>query len=590
MDNEKMTSQSALNLDNALKCIEFVQNSYQSLINDKELCEILGDEFSARMREWDNAITKRRNEPFSLVILGDFKRGKSTIINAILGKQLAPVNAAPETFTINTISYGEKPSVTAILKNGIKKELTRDDLIRDRLEQIMQTLPSPIDYVDVRDNAEILKEVRIVDTPGLSDMNDLDQQVQDYLINADAVIYVASALLPFSESEQMFLATHVAPQKFGKIYVLVNMIDALNSREDIDKILTRVANCCQQIVPNAVVYGISGIDEFKRKTDAPRTDLKGFQEYYETEFFKFERSLRRDIITQKDYLRVQRVLTMQEIMLEDTAARVDMISEVSALDKQKLDTLMEGFQEEGAHLSAAIEANRPKLLLSIAEMKQEAERWMYEFFSKLREDIVACRNEVTAEDVEAHFHSYLMDKVGEAYRKCIEAHQARTDALIERMSRDLAKKLGIGNLAVNAASGGNVSDYMREVNEQVAKSVKNVTGKGSGTFPSATISSFKLILRTKKRSDIIDVTLEKFDEIRNSTVKDLSVAYATLEEKALKRFDNLYETQLNMGKDAINQTKEMLDKTDNEKMSRVFEKTKTVLDNARNALNETAFV
>ena len=183
-----------------------------------------------------------------------------------------------------------------------------------------------------------------------------------------------------------------------------------------------------------------------------------------------------------------------------------------------------------------------------------------------------------------------MDKVGEAYRKCIEAHQARTDALIERMSRDLAKKLGIGNLAVNAASGGNVSDYMREVNEQVAKSVKNVTGKGSGTFPSATISSFKLILRTKKRSDIIDVTLEKFDEIRNSTVKDLSVAYATLEEKALKRFDNLYETQLNMGKDAINQTKEMLDKTDNEKMSRVFEKTKTVLDNARNALNETAFV
>ena len=104
MDNEKMTSQSELNLESALKSIEFVQNSYQSLINDKELCEMLGEEFSERMREWDRVITKRRNEPFSLVILGDFKRGKSTIINAILGKQLAPVNAAPETFTINTIS------------------------------------------------------------------------------------------------------------------------------------------------------------------------------------------------------------------------------------------------------------------------------------------------------------------------------------------------------------------------------------------------------------------------------------------------------------------------------------------------------
>lgn len=591
MDNEKMTSQSELNLESALKSIEFVQNSYQSLINDKELCEMLGEDFSERMREWDRVITKRRNEPFSLVILGDFKRGKSTIINAILGKQLAPVNAAPETFTINTISYGEKPSVTAVLKNGKKMELGMEDLLRERLETIMQSLPSPIEYIDVRDDAEILKEIRIVDTPGLSDITDLDQQVQDYLINADAVIYVASALLPFSESEQMFLATHVAPQKFGKIYVLVNMIDALNTREDIDKILTRVALCCQQIVPNAVVYGISGIDEFKRKTDAPRSDLKGFQEYYETEFFKFERSLRRDIITQKDYLRVQRVLTMQEIMLEDTAARVDMIAEMSSLDKQKLDALMLGFLEESTNLNAAIEANRPKLLLGIAEMKQEAERWMYEFFSKLREDIVACRNEVTAEDVESHFHSYLMDKVGEAYRKCIEAHQARTDALIDRMSRDLAKKLGIGHLATTAIGGaGSVSDYMREVNEQVAKSVKNVTGKSSDAFPSATISSFKLILRTKKRSDIIDVTLEKFDEIRNSTVKDLSVAYNTLEEKALKRFDNLYETQLNMGKDAINQTKEMMGKNDNAKMAQVFEKTKTVIANASEALKEVALV
>ncbi|MBQ5315345.1 MAG: hypothetical protein J6J52_04930, partial [Oscillospiraceae bacterium] len=81
-----------------------------------------------------------------------------------------------------------------------------------------------------------------------------------------------------------------------------------------------------------------------------------------------------------------------------------------------------------------------------------------------------------------------------------------------------------------------------------------------------------------------------FDEIRNSTVKDLSVAYNTLEEKALKRFDNLYETQLSMGKDAINQTKEMMGKNDNAKMAQVFEKTKTVIANASEALKEVALV
>lgn len=586
MSSTKATSRSSIDIENAQKSIDYVQGCYRSLMQEKQLLEILGDDFVARMNEWDTTITKRMNEPFSLVILGDFKRGKSTIINAILGKQLAPVNAAPETFTINSISYGTEPSITAILKNGQTIELARENLLRESLEELMDKLPSKIEYIDIHDDAEILKEIRIVDTPGLSDINDLDVQVQEYLVNADAVIYVASALLPFSESEQMFLATYVQPQKFSRVYVLVNMVDALGSLGDVQKIINRVEGCCRQIIPNAMIYGISGIDEYRRKTNSPRVDVKGFQEYYETEFFKFERSLRREIITQKDFLRVQRVLTMQELMLTDTMNRVDMIMDMSAIDKQKLVNIMESFEKESAVLNAALEANRPKLTLSIAEMKQEAERWMYEFFTKLRVDILACRNDVEAEDVEAHFHSYLMDKVGEAYRKCIEAHQNRTDEILENMSRDLSRKLGIDNLAVSGKNGI-VHEFMHDVNHQVAKSVKNVTGKTSGAFPSTTISSFKLILKTKKRSDIIDVTLEKYDEIRNSTIKDLASAYTLLEENALARFDSIYHTQVELGREAINQTMEALNSTDYDGMNKTLEKAKAVLENAYYSIKET---
>ena len=45
-----------------------------------------------------------------------------------------------------------------------------------------------------------------------------------------------------------------------------------------------------------------------------------------------------------------------------------------------------------------------------------------------------------------------------------------------------------------------------------------------------------------------------------------------------------------MGKDAINQTKEMMGKNDNAKMAQVFEKTKTVIANASEALKEVALV
>lgn len=72
-------------------------------MKDPELSAILGDEAVERMSKWDSVIGQKMDQPFSLMVIGDFKRGKSTIINAILGRSIAPVNVAPETFTINCI-------------------------------------------------------------------------------------------------------------------------------------------------------------------------------------------------------------------------------------------------------------------------------------------------------------------------------------------------------------------------------------------------------------------------------------------------------------------------------------------------------
>ena len=115
----------------------------------------------------------------------------------------------------------------AVLVNGTRVPLSFEQVAREKIEPLMNMLPCKIDHLDIKDNAPILRDLRIVDTPGLSDLDDLDKQVTEYLINADAIIYVASALLPLSESEQMFLISHVQPQRFGMLYVLVNMIDTL---------------------------------------------------------------------------------------------------------------------------------------------------------------------------------------------------------------------------------------------------------------------------------------------------------------------------------------------------------------------------
>lgn len=564
--------------------IENVQNKLKGLLDNKPLCTILGEEFTGRLREWDTAITKRRTEAFSLVVLGDFKRGKSTIINAILGKSIAPVNVAPETFTINSISYSDTPKAEAVLKNGQRINLLADDLVREKLEKLMRAFPDTLDYIDIKDNAEILKEIRIVDTPGLSDLDCLDKQVQDYLVNADAVIYVASALSPFSESEQFFLASHIRPLSFNKLYVLVNMIDAMNTKEDIEKIINRVSERCEAIMPNAFVYGVSGIDEYRRKIGLNRPDIKGFQEFYETEFLKFEMSLKREIILQKDIIRTQRVLTMLNLMIKDTAARIHMIYDMMAMDRKKLDDISQSIERECSTLASALESKKPKILLSITEMQQEAEQWMYGFFSKLREDILESRNTASPEDIDKHFYSYLVDKVGEAYRRCLDIHWGRLNSIIAQLGAELAKKLGIDSLAgETAVSADGKAENLNSM--LVTQSVMDAASGGNGdTFPDGAMSSFRNILRKKRQTDIIDTALENYDDIRSNTLKDLKAAYKAMEETALKQLDSLYQTQVNVSRDSLNHAMEMSSDISGAAMKKYLEDAAAVLTEAARTL------
>lgn len=548
----------------AAEDIEAIRSKMHQIMDDKEIAGILGSEFIEELKGWDAVVEKRSSEPFTLVILGEFKRGKSTIINALLGKELAPSNVSPETYTINEISYGPIPKVEAVLENGDRRVLTFRDITRDRLKVKMRLYPSKIAYLDIKDNAGILKELRIVDTPGLSDLEDLDKQVTEYLVNADAIMYATSSLLPFSETEQIYLASHIQPQRFGILYVLVNMMDALANRADVDKIMRRFRSISDRIVPNAIVYGISGADEFARKTNGHRPPDKGTREFYETQFLKFELSLKRDMIMQKDVIRTKRVFTMVENMVGETYQKLRMLSDMAEMDMRAIDNKTAEFDEQCDQLAQALEEAKPKLHLSITEMQQEAEKWMYEFFAKLRQSMLECRGKdengediFDPDDIEKYFYSYLMEKVGEAYRTCIEHHRRRIDRFVEDVSRDLSHKLGIREIEGGRQSA-DTGRLMRSMNTNVTRSVMSVKLFGtSETFPPAAMSTFSLILKKKKQTDIIDIALENYDEIRINIVSDIKNVYNELEAKAIQQLDDIYHHQTDAGRDAINQARQV---------------------------------
>ena len=568
----------------AAEDIRTIRDKMRQLTEDKEIAALLGSEFIEELKSSDAVVEKRSSEPFTLVMLGEFKRGKSTIINALLGKELAPSNVSPETYTINEISYGAIPKVEAVLENGDRRPLTFRDITRDRLKIKMRLYPSKIAYLDIRDNAEILKELRIVDTPGLSDLEDLDKQVTEYLINADAIMYATSSLLPFSETEQIYLASHIQPQRFGMLYILVNMIDALANRQDVDKIMRRFKSISGRIVPNAIVYGISGVDEFMRKTNGQRPYDKGTREFYETQFLQFELSLKRDMIMQKDVIRTKRVFTMVENMVSETYSKLRMLSDMAEMDMRAIDNKTAEFDEKCDQLAKALEEAKPKLHLNITEMQQEAEVWMYEFFAKLRQSMLECRGKdengadiFSPEDIDKYFYSYLMEKVGEAYRTCIEHHRRRIDRFVEDVTRDISHKLGLEELTRKNHSS-DTGRLMRSMNTNVTRSVMSVKLFGtSENFPPAAMSTFSIILKKKKQTDNIDIALENYDDIRINIVSDIKNVYQDLEVKAVQQLDALYHHQAESGKEALSRARQVFDSFDGKTVEETLDRANTLV-------------
>ena len=186
------------NINTAEQNIAQVKTALKAFVENEKIAKMLGKDFVSEMNDWEALIEKKSEEPFTLVILGEFKRGKSTIINALLGKELAPINVTPETYTINEISFGHTQYVEAILENGMRVSLSLEDITREKLEQRMKLFPAKISYVQIKDNAPILKEIRIVDTPGLKKLfdhrHDLLFQHIPTLSGDDEVICVADKM------------------------------------------------------------------------------------------------------------------------------------------------------------------------------------------------------------------------------------------------------------------------------------------------------------------------------------------------------------------------------------------------------------
>jgi small GTP-binding protein len=174
---------------------------------------------------------KLATEQFNLVILGQFKRGKSTLINALLGADLLPTAVVPLTSIVTVIQYGPQPHAVVRFRDGRTLEVEIADLALYSTERDNPDNTRGVAQVEVALPSPFLRSgVRLVDTPGVGSVYAGNTgTTYDYLPQADAAIIVLAADQPISQAEIDFV--HDAAQYAAKCFFVLNKIDLLSAPE-----------------------------------------------------------------------------------------------------------------------------------------------------------------------------------------------------------------------------------------------------------------------------------------------------------------------------------------------------------------------
>lgn len=168
---------------------------------------------------------------FNLVVAGEFKRGKSSLINALLGADLLPTGVVPLTSVVTRLQYGEAPTARVVFENGETRAVPLEALPDYVTEKANPKNAKNVREVTVAYPADWLKGgIHLVDTPGIGSLYRHNTDVTyQYLPQADAVILVASVDQPMSRTELDFLAD--IRRYAGKVFCLLNKIDILTETE-----------------------------------------------------------------------------------------------------------------------------------------------------------------------------------------------------------------------------------------------------------------------------------------------------------------------------------------------------------------------
>ena len=177
-----------------------------------------------------NLREKLESSKMTVSVIGQFKRGKSALVNGILEDKILPVGIVPVTAVVTTVEYGDKGAAVHFA-NGVVKETAFEDIHTYVNEQENKDNHLNVTKVSIKCPASFLESgITFVDTPGVGSMHEKNsEEAYSFVKESDAVIFTLSVDSPINQIEIDFLKN--AKEHAAKFYFAVNKIDIIDQDE-----------------------------------------------------------------------------------------------------------------------------------------------------------------------------------------------------------------------------------------------------------------------------------------------------------------------------------------------------------------------
>ncbi|MCB9660510.1 MAG: dynamin family protein [Sandaracinaceae bacterium] len=226
-----------------------------ALSSSRALLEACG--YGELQREWHRIRAWMNAPQFTVVVAGEFSRGKSTFVNSLLADELLPVGDLPTTAMVVRISDGPEERFVRVDRERRRETLSREDL--DALVADDDGVdPEGMLHLELPNSWLKASGIQLVDTPGAGDLSGTRAELATAAIaSSDATLVAVSATMAMSLTERMFVEQNVLTRAVPKVAVVVTRLDQV-SQADRARVLAHVREQVAELAPGAEVWSAHG--------------------------------------------------------------------------------------------------------------------------------------------------------------------------------------------------------------------------------------------------------------------------------------------------------------------------------------------